>query len=114
MVTGHKPVAQPPIWRFSAPYLKPPGEGGPAIPPGTGCHFSPLLQPAWAAVGLFFAPVDTQGIVLSLVYNSLDVSISKNVEIKAIFLLKGKFIPCIKTFCVAVKFAMELCLLLML
>jgi hypothetical protein len=69
------------------------------------------LQPAWAAVGLYFSPIATKGIVWSFVYNSLDVSISKNVEIKAIFLLEDKFIPWIKTFCVAVKFAMELCLL---
>ena len=85
MVTGHRPVAQPRIWRSSAPYLLPQGQGGPAIPPGTGCHFSCLLQPAWAAVGLFFSPVATRGIVRSLVYNPLDVSISEKSELSPNF-----------------------------
>jgi hypothetical protein len=31
-------------------------QGGPAIPPGTGYHFSRLLRHEWVTVGLFFNP----------------------------------------------------------
>jgi hypothetical protein len=31
-------------------------QGGPAVPPGTGTHFSLLLRHAWVTVGLFFLP----------------------------------------------------------
>jgi hypothetical protein len=31
-------------------------QGGPAIPAGTGTHFSHLLRHAWVTVGLFFNP----------------------------------------------------------
>ena len=35
-----RPLAQPPAWRCSPPYLYPPKQGGPAIPPGTRYPFS--------------------------------------------------------------------------
>ena len=75
-MTGCRPVVQVPTLRASSPYLKPPGQGGPAIRPGTRYTFCRLLRPAWPAVGLFFSPVTA--LVTPIMLQSLTVSNGKD------------------------------------
>jgi hypothetical protein len=67
-VTGCRPVAQPPTWRASPPYLQPPREGWPSYTPR---HRAPILVAFYNLHRLqwdFLFPAHHTGIVLCYVY----------------------------------------------
>jgi len=55
MVTDYRPLAQPLPWRHSPLYSR--DSMAQLYPKAPGTHFSCILQPAMAAVGMFFSPV---------------------------------------------------------
>jgi hypothetical protein len=63
-VTGFQPVTQNPTWRASLPNLYPPGQGGPAVPPGTGSPFTTCM----GCSGTILFPCHHTGKVLLLVW----------------------------------------------